>query len=236
MPQRRLLLRAIDLAFGIFVYSVALPSGASEKTQTRLVYVLGAGSSSCPPQVQLRMAVTARLGYDPFSATASRTVIAAIEAKSGQLEGKVELIDDESVSQGARQLKASLDRCSELIRAMALSISIIIDPESALLARKIPEQRDSSEVPGATQLARADVPPKNEQSTSTEVPQPGVQRPVRFFSGVGMQLTSGAGPSSAVGAHWFVGGRYGLGSLSLEERVDNRSSTNMGNANVHVSF
>ena len=236
MPRRRFLLRAIEFAFGFFVYSVALPSGASEKTQTRLVYVLGAGASACPPQMQLRMAVTARLGYDPFSATAPRTVIAAIEVISGQLEGKVELIDDESVSEGARQLKAPLDRCSELVRAMALSISIVIDPQSALAAHEEPEQSDSSVVPGSTPQVRADVPPKSEQSTSTEVPELRVRRPVRFFSGVGMQLTSGAGPSNAVGAHWFVGGRYGLVSLSMEERVDSRSSTDMGNASVHVSF
>ena len=111
MPRRRLLLRIFEFAFGFFVCSVAPSSHAGEKTQTRLVYVLGAGASACPPQMQLRMAVTARLGYDPFSATAPRTVIAAIEEKSGQLEGKVELIDDEPQVKIALRLAHSLENC-----------------------------------------------------------------------------------------------------------------------------
>lgn len=159
MRRGRHRLRVIGLALGIFVYGVALRSNAAEKSQARLVYVLGAGVRDCPAPMQLRIAVTARLGYDPFSATAPRTVIAQIEEKSSELLGHVELVSDENVSQGARELTAPGDRCSELVRAMALSISIAIDPESALHVRN-ESPLDANVPPGPTQSARAAVAQK----------------------------------------------------------------------------
>lgn len=82
--------------------------------------------------MQLRTAVIARLGYDPFSATASMAIIAEIARIGDTLLGKIVLLNDESSSQGVRELNAPHDRCSDLVRAMALSISIAIDPEAAL--------------------------------------------------------------------------------------------------------
>lgn len=236
MRRGRLTLAMVGLAFGVFVYSVALGSRAAERTQVRLVYVRGAGANDCPPQMQLRMAVAARLGYDPFAATAPRTVIAQIEENASELEGHVELIDAENVSQGARRLAAPLDRCSELVRAMALSISIAIDPESALLAHDEAASTEASAEPEPTRTARAAVTPKDEESESAEIQQSTPATPIRFFSGAGIHLTNGAGPSSALGTDGFVGGRYGSISLALEPRVDGRASEDVENGTVHVSF
>lgn len=230
------MLRSIGLAIGFFVYSVALRSSATEKTQVRLVYVRSAGTKGCPQQMQLRMAVAARLGYDPFSATAPRTVIAQIDGNVGELKGHVELIDDENVSQGARQLTAPLDRCAELVRAMALSISIAIDPESALVERNETGPREANANPEPTRTQRAALTPKSEEAAPVEVEHGAPPTPIRFFSGAGLHVTNGAGPSSAFGAAWFVGGRYGRFSLALEPRVDGRASKDVGDGSVHVSF
>jgi len=237
MHQSSPQLRVFGLAFGFLVCGVALPSLAGEATQARLVYVRGAGASVCPQQVQLRMAVAARLGYDPFRATAMRTVIAQIEEKSGELVGHVELVDEQNVSQGARQLTAPAERCSELVRAMALSISIAIDPESALLAREDPAPLDDSEKPEPTRMQRAAVATENEEPREIEAqPPPSAPKPIRFFSGAGVHVTNGAGPSSALGTDAFLGGRFGAFSLSVEERIDGRSSNGAIKGGVHVSF
>jgi len=186
MHRARLRLRLVGLAFGLFVYSVARGSVAGERTLVRLVYVCGAGARGCPPQMQLRMAVAARLGYDPFSATAPRTVIAQIQENLGELEGRVELSNDENVSQGARKLSAPLDRCSELVRAMALSISIAIDPENALLTRSEPAPPEGNANPEKARAERAAAAPKGESPEPIEVRQPPRAPSIRFFQWYGL--------------------------------------------------
>jgi hypothetical protein len=79
----------------------------------------------------LRLAVIARLGYDPFSPTANKTIVAVIERKGDELRGRIELVNAASDSQGVRELTVPADRCWDLVRAMALSMSIAIDPERA---------------------------------------------------------------------------------------------------------
>jgi hypothetical protein len=53
----------------------------------RLVYVRETGAEKCPGEVDLRLRVVARLGYDPFSPQASQVVLARIEARAGELHG-----------------------------------------------------------------------------------------------------------------------------------------------------
>lgn len=65
---------------------------------------------------------------------------------------------------------------------------------------------------------------------------PRVPQPIRFFTGAGLHMTNGAGPSSAFGADWFVGARRDWFSLALEQRVDGRSSQDAGDGSIHVSF
>src|ERR1700690_511548 len=101
----------------------------------RLVYVRGQGAEQCPEPMALRVAVVARLGYDPFSATASKIVLVGIEKKGGELRARVDLANAEGSIQGVRELSAPLEHCFDLIRAMALSVSIAIDPAGALARR-----------------------------------------------------------------------------------------------------
>lgn len=204
--------------------------------QTRLVYVRGTGAGNCPPQMQLRMAVAARLGYDPFSATAARTVIARIEEKSGELRARVELVDDESASQGARSLTGPAERCSELVRAIALSISIAIDPENAMLAQDNPAPREPNAVLEPTRTARAAVAPPVVSEPDTNRQRASSKASIRVFSGAGLHWTTGAGPSGAPGADWFLGARHGMLSLSLEQLVDSRTSKSAGTGSIHVAF
>jgi hypothetical protein len=114
----------------------AAPGEAQATPQLRLVYVREAGTESCPHEMELRMAVTSRLGYDPFSATASAAIVARLSVLDQALAGSVELVDENGISRGRRELSSNAEHCDELARALALSISIAVDPEAKTLEQE----------------------------------------------------------------------------------------------------
>jgi hypothetical protein len=68
----------------------------------------------------VRMSVAARLGYDPFVATAETSIVTRIE-RASRLVAVVELVDASGTPRRRRELSAPVDRCDELVYAMALS-------------------------------------------------------------------------------------------------------------------
>ena len=189
------------------------------------MYVKGPGAESCPEPMQLRTAVIARLGYDPFSATASMAIIAELTRVGDTLHGKIVLLNDESSSQGARELNAPHDRCSDLVRAMALSISIAIDPEAALARRESPT---SANPQSNTELLLPDSEPAQgrpeEPKLAPALPQqPRQARSIRYFTGLGTHMTFGQAPATGYGADILIGGRVRHFSLSFEGRADAES-------------
>ena len=188
---------------------------------SRLTYAKGSGADACPGPMQLRMAVIARLGYDPFSATANQTVIANIVRDGETLRAKIDLVNAEGSSQGVRELTSSLDRCSELIRAMALSISIAIDPEAVLSHQEAP-----SAAAGAIDESPV-APTHGTELTGERAPTPQMEpekahqgRTLRYFTGLGVHATLGQAPAIGYGGDLFIGGRTRRFSLALEGRID----------------
>jgi hypothetical protein len=184
-------------------------AGAEEKA--RLVYVRGDGAGDCPNEVDLRMWVMARLGYDPFSPQASRVVIARVEARAHQLFSSVEVADEHGLSTGQRELSSKNERCQELARAMALSISLAIDPERASLAQDEPVVAPTpapTPTPTPAPAPRAPLPPAAKQ----EATPPHVVLHAAFESGVG-QL-----PGLVLGGRLGIGLRLRAVSLALEAR------------------
>jgi hypothetical protein len=82
----------------------------------------------CPDQAQLRSAVVARLGYDPFVANATSTLYATITRNGRGLRGEIRLDDPGRETPGVRQIDSFSGDCTELGKAMALAMSIAIDP------------------------------------------------------------------------------------------------------------
>lgn len=85
----------------------------------KLVYVRGPETAACPDESQLRRAVATRIGYDPFFATASKTVIAQISRAKAGYRGKIQIIGDDGGIRGERELATRGDDCSELVSALA---------------------------------------------------------------------------------------------------------------------
>jgi hypothetical protein len=100
----------------------------------RLLYVRERGAEACPDEATLRSAVVGRLGYDPFVESAGAALFARIGRSETGLRGSIERVDEVGFSRGKRELVTEGEGCEEMARAVALSMSIAIDPERAALA------------------------------------------------------------------------------------------------------
>ncbi len=170
--------------------------------------------------MSLRLAVIARLGYDPFSSTAPQTVLAEIARNGDTLRARVDLSNQEGTSQGVRELTSPFDKCFDLVRAMALSISIAIDPVAALARHDTDESASNLPVPrNSAETARAPNPVPAVES-SAQSPNPRRPREVRYFTGAGLYFTVHAAPAVGEGAELSWGGRYRDYSLAFEGRLD----------------
>lgn len=124
-------LRKVGLGVRMFVAGSALVWTAAAAPRWRLSYV-PEPDAACPEEAELRQAVAARLGWDPFSADGADTVVARINQRGDGFSGSVELLDEAGASRGRRALEARAATCSEMARALAISISIAVDPDHAL--------------------------------------------------------------------------------------------------------
>ncbi|MDF2693701.1 MAG: hypothetical protein K0S65_2084 [Labilithrix sp.] len=163
-----------------------------------------------------------RLGYDPFDDRAPAIVTATV-ARSQIYEGVVQFRDEHGRAYGKKELTSSADDCTELASAMALTISIVLDPRAAM---------------GETERKDVPPPPPSHDSPFEE------ERPVRaepsppsappaaepVFVRVGAEglAAVGAAPATAAGIAAFVGIGRGKLSLDLEARADFPASLTRG--------
>ncbi|MEO6420140.1 MAG: hypothetical protein ABIP39_12060, partial [Polyangiaceae bacterium] len=93
----------------------------------RMHYTRGSSAESCPDEASMRRAVASQLGYDPFDDQASTSVEASIVRKDDRLLGRVEVVRP-NAAPGKRELSSRDADCEHLASAMALTISMAIDP------------------------------------------------------------------------------------------------------------
>ena len=125
-PSRRALRNATLLA----VVSTTSFSFAQTGASSRLLYARSGTAAACPAQEELERAVGERLGYLPFFPWAEQSIFAEITGSDSTLRARALLVDKAGVVQGSRELKGTVDQCDELIRSLALAISIALDPMS----------------------------------------------------------------------------------------------------------
>ncbi len=206
--------------------AVARAEPVSVSGSARLRYELGPGADGCPDEQALRNAVAARLGYDPFSDAAPRTLRARVESAGAERVATVRMEGADGKSLGERRLTSRAADCGELAAAMQLAITIAIDP--LVLTRPAPEL-----TPPPPPVVDTPPPPPPPPPASTEperyafhpqvrqVPEEELEpaAPLDWGLGVGPLASTGA-PRLAVGAHAFVELRYKRFSLALEGRAD----------------
>jgi hypothetical protein len=211
----------------LLVALTAVTRAADASPTSRLVYVRGAGAESCPDEAEMRRAVATRLGYDPFRSLAQTTLTAEIHREKGVFRGRVKLVDDAGVERGARDLESRADDCSDLTTAMALSMSIAIDPLSVLRPPpKVEEPSAAAEPPSSppassppSSLPPPSAPPAVDRPTSS-APSPDVADPARFALAAGGHVAFGIAPAPALG--FRVSGEIATRrfAVGLEGRLD----------------
>ena len=205
---------------------------ASASPTARLVYVRGEGADSCPDEPEMRRAVAIRLGYDPFRPLASTTLTAEIRRENGAFRGRVKLVDDAGVERGARELESRASDCRDLTAAMALSMSIAIDPLSVLRPPP-PVAPDESPVavPAAPPPAEAPrdagvdadpgpAPPHDAPPAAAAAAAKNDADPLRMAVAAGTHLAFGVAPATSVGIHVSMAAAARRYQVGIEGRFD----------------
>ena len=148
--------------------AVAVGPRAHAAASVHLVHSRAPGAEShARTKEDLRRAVAARVGYDPFFAWARKTVVSTMAPDDrGGFVANVMLVDEQGREHGARVLHTD-GACDELRDATALTIAIAIDPHS-LVAPASPSS--------APTASPSPVPPPA-PSTPASAPEPVIAAP-----------------------------------------------------------
>lgn len=215
-------MRPFSSLLGLFALAtltiVEAPASAAEpsKPSARLVYGRG-GLAACPDEATLKSIISVRLGYDPFDDDAGRVMTAAIRAEGKRLLARIEFRDASLKVLGGRTLTSETGDCEQLISAVALVISIAIDPMSSL---RPPPPPPASPPPPAPAPAAP-----HPSSPAPEAPPP-VDRapheePLRAAARVGVEggVAFGVTPDVAFAPALFAGVELGNFSIDVEGRL-----------------
>jgi hypothetical protein len=213
------------LAGLVFAATIFSASAVHAFPSSRLIYVRGKGTEQCPDEDIVRTEVSSRLGYDPFFVWAERTIVAQLSREGRQFHAIVQLLDARGVVRGSRALSSS-ENCAELVKAVALAISIGIDPDSATHShpKATPADDRARSSPGeqAHDVAPAD-PPVVAVSPSAQPPkEEGVVSVARTASRIEAEIGAGVwsavnvAPVVSVGGALFAGARWGPLAFYLE--------------------
>jgi hypothetical protein len=207
---------AFAAVFGLA--SIGLPSHALASQSARLVYARAVEASSCGDESLLRGAVARRLGYDPFVAVSDNTVVAELRGDGDGLRARVFVIEHGSTVGGARELTSKSKDCDELVLAVALAISIAIDPES--IDRVVEEPSEPAAKPKVADIPPepvAETKPAPSARTPAQAPlQPTV--PIVVRSALGGFVATGPIPAPSYGLVAGLGFERSLMSVEIEPR------------------
>ncbi len=192
---------------------------ARAEPAARLVYLRGAGTESCPAETDLRQAVLGRLGYDPFSSYAVSTLLAEVRATASGFAAELKLIDGDNAIRGERVLKTT-GACTDLMDAMALTISIAIDPLS--LTRGGPPPGAPPQERPVEPFPVMDPDPTVEPASAADAVPAAAEPATRpdLAIAFGPVASIGAAPAAAIGAAIGVELGFGRTFIGLEGRAD----------------
>jgi hypothetical protein len=191
------------VAVGLLTSLVA----AASEPRARLSYWREAGAERCPDESAVRGAVAARLGYDPFNASAEarKTITVVLSGSARGLQARLVLTDDSGEVGGRRELKARGNDCAALADTVVLAISLAIDPLRFAEGPPSPEARQLPVEKPAETVAR---------------PAPAPLPKYRGRLGAGPLASLGTAPGVSFGFTVTGGLRARRWSLNLEVRAD----------------
>ncbi len=215
--------RGAALACLVGTLLVATNAAAQTPTPTAVLrYERSDDAAQCPDAQGLRDTVAARLGYDPFRDAAPTTVHATITRNRRRLRGRVEVTNAAGATVGTREIESSRRDCAEIASAMALAISIVIDPLSLTRpppppAPVVPPSPPPPPPPPPVVVVEpiASPPPPPPPPIVRRAPPPPSRRPAVEVA-LGGGVTLGHTPAATASVAASVALRWNLVSLALE--------------------
>jgi hypothetical protein len=98
---------------------------------TRLHYDRLGGAEACPDEAQLRDAISARLGSDPFSDDGKRLLEITIGPHGNGLEARIDVVAEGGATSGRRDLRSQSRDCDDLATVLVLTASMVLEPPPA---------------------------------------------------------------------------------------------------------
>lgn len=197
----RLVVRVTTCLLALVILFAAREANATPTA--RLIYLRGEGAEKCPSEDELRKAVVQRLGYDPFFPVAKVTLVAEVERREkGGFTGKVKVIDADGLLVGTRVIPSSSSECAELVRVLALNLSITVDDLALLLPEKNAggptlEVKEAPEVP-AQPPAPTPGPDSAKEPPPAELPEEVKPSTRTIFPEAAVLLLGSAGKTPAI--------------------------------------
>ncbi len=217
-----------------------MTAGANARAtpSARLVYARSADAASCPDEASLHKAVGARFGYDPFFAWAKQTVVVQIWRNRQRYAARVQLVDDQGVEHGSREITSDEKGCAELFGAVALAISIALDASASVAPSldaptttpsppemsPVAPDASSPSVPSAPSARPQPVAPPAPARAPAPLPRP---RPVEARPptwGIGAEALGAEGESIDTAPGFAVFAARRSGALSLDAELQSIAS------------
>lgn len=192
MPRAATTVAAAVLGFAA-VGLGAVAGAEPGEPRARLALAVDSGLVGCPSAAELKSAVGARLGYDPFREPATREILVRIRRTGSGIVGAIELRGPEP---GRRTIESETGDCSAVADALATAIAISIDP--AVFTRPPPS---SSSAPSPS-VPSANVPPGKADAPEPIAPT--------AASAATARAPAAAQPASPPIAHRAEAVRFGL--------------------------
>jgi hypothetical protein len=191
--RKRTIVRFLTVVLGL----ASPPAAGQERRAARLTVRVAPGLSACGGEVELRSAVIARLGYDPFDPGGPLAVEVVLTPRGARAHGRFSLGTPQDPRAGRREMSAPAAECRELVLALGLSIALALDPagvEAREAARDLPRR----EAEGAVQRRPARMEPEPPPATRQPEPEPEpVGDPLRGLVSVAAGLALGRSPAVA---------------------------------------
>jgi hypothetical protein len=185
----------------------------------------------------VRDAVKTRLGYDPFFFYAPETLFAEVTRVGDSFQVDIKLVDADARERGARRIAMRGGDCGAIVQAMALTISLVIDPASVMgpSPPSAPPSAESSSPPpndappATTEAPPVPVPlppPPAPGTASDDVASAGRARPpasipvISTHAVIGVLGAFGMAPSATAGATLAFGMQWRALSIDVEGRAN----------------
>src|SRR5438445_384015 len=121
-------MRSLAVGVAAVVVTSATPANARDDIRVSLRYERSGAAAACADEGGMRDAVAARLGYDPFVATADQQLTILLDRRGGEWQARIDLADAARGKRGARSLSSRDKTCDELVSAVSLAVALAIDP------------------------------------------------------------------------------------------------------------